>query len=90
MNSSTSLHGLIVLLAEQVVITVTDDDNVLKAALLFMLRRVRTGTAEAEIIEEAFFLRNDIKNVKIIDISAGKEERALILLDTTAGIDTLG
>ena len=36
---------------------------------------VRTGTADAEIIEEAFLLRNDIRNVEIIDVSAGKEER---------------
>ncbi len=62
-------------LAEQVVITVTDDDNALKTAQLLMRGGVRTGTADAEIIEEAFLLRNDIRNVEIIDVSAGKEER---------------
>jgi esterase/lipase superfamily enzyme len=62
-------------LAEQVVITVTDDDNALKTAQLFMGGSVRTGTADAEIIEEAFLLSNDFRNVEIIDVSAGKEER---------------
>jgi esterase/lipase superfamily enzyme len=62
-------------LAEQVVITVTDDDNALKAAQLLMGGGVRTGTVDAEIIEEAFLLSNDIRNVEIIDVSAGKEER---------------
>lgn len=62
-------------LAEQVVITVTDDDNALKAAQLYMGGSVRTGTTDAEIIEEAFLLKNDIRNVEIIDVSVGKEER---------------
>ena len=62
-------------LAEQVVITVTDDDNALKAVQLYMGGNVRTGTVDAEIIEEAFLLSNDIRNVEIIDVSAGKEER---------------
>ena len=62
-------------LAEQVVITVTDDDNALKAAKLYMGGNVRTGTEDAEIIEEAYLLSNDIKNIEIIDVSAGKEER---------------
>jgi len=67
--------GPISKLAEQVVITVTDDDNALKAAQLYMGGNVRTGTIDAEIIEEAFLLSNDIKNFEIIDVSAGKEER---------------
>jgi len=67
--------GPISKLAEQVVITVTDDDNALKAAQLYMGGNVRTGTVDAEAIEETFLLSNDIRNVEIIDVSAGKEER---------------
>ena len=62
-------------LADQVVITVTDDDNALKAAKKFMHGKVRAGTAEAEILEEKFIVDNQLSNVEIIDVSKGQEIR---------------
>jgi esterase/lipase superfamily enzyme len=62
-------------MADQVVITLTDDDNALKAAKRFMGGEVRAGTIEAEGIEEAFILENKLSNVEIIDVSYGKEVR---------------
>jgi len=62
-------------LADQVVITVTDDDNALKAAKKFMHGAVRAGTAEAEILEEYFIVNNLLANVEIIDVSKGQEIR---------------
>ena len=61
--------------ADQVVITVTDDDNALKAAKRFMHGAVRAGTSEAERIEEDFILNSNMANVEIIDVSRGKEIR---------------
>jgi esterase/lipase superfamily enzyme len=62
-------------LADQVVITVTDDDNALKAAKKFMHGPVRAGTSEAEILEEYFIVDNQLSNVEIIDVSRGQEIR---------------
>jgi esterase/lipase superfamily enzyme len=62
-------------LADQVVITVTDDDNALKAAKKFMHGKARAGTADAEIIEERFIVENKLTNVEIIDVSRGQEIR---------------
>lgn len=62
-------------LADQVVITVTDDDNALKAAERFMGGKIRVGDEKAEIIEEAFILENKLANVEIIDVSYGREVR---------------
>jgi len=62
-------------LADQVVITVTDDDNALKAAKKFMHGAVRAGTSEAEILEEYFIVDNQLSNVEIIDVSRGQEIR---------------
>jgi esterase/lipase superfamily enzyme len=62
-------------LADQVVITVTDDDNALKAAERFMGGKIRVGDQKAEIIEEAFILENELANVEIIDVSYGREVR---------------
>jgi len=62
-------------LADQVVITVTDDDYALKAAKRFMGGDVRTGTVDAEIMEEAFIVKNNLTNVEIIDVSLGQEVR---------------
>ena len=62
-------------LADQVVITVTDDDNALKAAKKFMYGKTRAGTADAEIIEEKFIVENKLTNVEIIDVSRGQEIR---------------
>jgi len=62
-------------LADQVVITVTDDDNALKAAKKFMHGEVRASTSEAEILEENFIVNNNLSNVEIIDVSRGQEIR---------------
>jgi esterase/lipase superfamily enzyme len=62
-------------LADQVVITVTDDDNALKAAKKFMHGAVRAGTEEAEILEEQFIVNHNLLNVEIIDVSKGQEIR---------------
>ena len=61
--------------ADQVVITVTDDDNALKAAKRFMHGAVRAGTSEAERIEEDFILNSNLANIEIIDVSRGQEIR---------------
>ena len=57
--------------ADQVVITVTDDDSALKAARQYMHGAVRAGTSEAEKIEEHFIVSNNLSNVEIIDVSIG-------------------
>lgn len=62
-------------IAGQVVITVTDDDNALKAGKRFMGGEVRAGMVEAEQAEEDFIASHHLKNVEIIDISHGKEVR---------------
>jgi esterase/lipase superfamily enzyme len=62
-------------LVDQVVITVTDDDNALKAAERSMGGKVRIGEQNAEIIEEAFIIKNKLSNVEIIDVSYGEEVR---------------
>lgn len=62
-------------LADQVVITVTDDDNALKAARKAMGGRVRAGAEEAMDKEERFIVANRLSNVEIIDVSFGKEVR---------------
>jgi esterase/lipase superfamily enzyme len=61
--------------ADQVVITVTDDDNALKAAKKYMHGEVRAGTSEAERLEEYFIVNNQLSNVEIIDVSRGQEIR---------------
>ena len=62
-------------LADQVVITVTDDDNALKAAKLYMGGSFRAGSSEAERIEQAFIVSNKLSNVEIIDVSIGQKAR---------------
>jgi esterase/lipase superfamily enzyme len=62
-------------LAHQVVVTVTDDDNALKAAKLLMGGAFRAGSSEAERIEEAFIVSNNLSNVEIIDVSMGQSVR---------------
>jgi len=61
--------------ADQVVVTVTDDDNALKAAKRFMGGKARAGTLEAEAVEEAFIVKNKLSNVEIIDVSFGQSVR---------------
>lgn len=67
-------------LASQVVITVTDDDNALKAAEKLMGGKVRVGEEKAEILEEEFILENQLSNVEIIDVSYGQEVRGFNIL----------
>lgn len=62
-------------LVDQVLITVTDDDNALKAAEIYMGGKVRVGEEKAEVIEEAFIIENKLSNVEIIDVSYGQEIR---------------
>jgi esterase/lipase superfamily enzyme len=62
-------------LANQVVITISDDDNALKAAKRFMGGTFRAGSSEAEQIEEDFIVSHHLSNVEIIDVSLGQEVR---------------
>ena len=62
-------------MVDQLVITVTDDDNALKAAERFMGGKIRVGEEDAEIIEEAFIIKNKLFNVEIIDVSYGQKVR---------------
>ena len=62
-------------LAEQVVVTISDDDVALIAAKKYMGGSVRTGTVEAESIEIDFLENNMIENVELVDMSRGKEAR---------------
>ena len=67
-------------LVDQVVITVTDDDNALKAAERFMGGTFRVGEEKAETFEEAFIIKNKLSNVEIIDVSYGQEVRGFNIL----------
>ncbi|MFG6160502.1 alpha/beta hydrolase [Halomonas sp. 1390] len=62
-------------LANQVVITVSDDDTALKAAERYMGGGARTGALVAEAREQAFIEREHLDNVEIIDVSRGKQAR---------------
>ncbi|NOQ42429.1 MAG: alpha/beta hydrolase [Desulfuromusa sp.] len=62
-------------LANQVVVTVTDDDNALKAAKLLMGGEFRAGSSDAEKIEEDFIVSHNLSNVEIIDVSMGQSVR---------------
>lgn len=62
-------------LSEQVVITVSDDDNALIAARHYMGGGSRTGEELAESAEEFFIHEHQITNIEIIDVSAGKLAR---------------
>lgn len=67
-------------LADQVVVTVTDDDYALKAAKRFMGGKVRAGSTEAEVIEEVFIVSHNLANVEIIDVSSHKEIRGFDII----------
>ncbi len=62
-------------MAQKVVVTVSDDDNVLRAASEFMGGGERIGSEKAEVNEENFVLTNKIDNFEIIDLSQGKKKR---------------
>ena len=62
-------------MAQNIVVTVSDDDNVLRTASWVMGGSERIGSEEAETREEAFVLANNIDNFEIIDLSHGKRKR---------------
>lgn len=62
-------------MAQNVVVTVSDDDNVLRAAGWVMGGDERIGSEDAGFKEEDFVLTNDITNFEIVDLSHGKEKR---------------
>ena len=62
-------------LAEQVVVTVTDDDVALDAAHRFMGGADRIGTVAAEATELAFVREHHLRNVEIIDVSRSQKLR---------------
>lgn len=62
-------------LADQVVVTVTDNDNALQAAKRFMGGTYRAGTTEGEKKEISFIEEHRLSNIEIIDVSLGKQER---------------
>ena len=62
-------------LAEQVVITITDDDNALKSAKTVMGGEARVGSSEAEAVERAFIDSHHLENIEIVDVSIGSELR---------------
>ncbi len=62
-------------LATHVVLTVSDDDNVLRFAKKYMGGNFRMGVEEALSEEDSFIINNRLENIEIIDVSAGKEQR---------------
>jgi len=67
--------GSVSSVAEQVVITVSDDDNALIAARHYMGGGNRTGEELSESAEQFFIHEHQITNIEIIDVSAGKQAR---------------
>jgi esterase/lipase superfamily enzyme len=61
--------------AQNVVVTVSDADDVLRAATRFMGGGERIGSEQAGRREEAFVRQHHIDNFEIIDLSRGKEQR---------------
>lgn len=62
-------------IAQQVVITVTDEDTALNAAKKFMKGPDRIGTLEAEQREADFIKSHHLTNVEIVDVSRNKDLR---------------
>jgi esterase/lipase superfamily enzyme len=67
-------------IANQVVVTVSDGDNALKAAQRYMGGTFRAGSSEAEKIEEEFIVQKHMSNVEIIDVSFGKKVRGFDII----------
>ncbi len=67
-------------MAENVVVTVSDNDNVLRAASKFMGGAKRIGSEQAGIKEEQFVRQHEIDNFEIIDLSKGKEKRGFDII----------
>jgi esterase/lipase superfamily enzyme len=62
-------------LAENIVVTVSDADDVLRAASRFMEGGERIGSEEAGQLAEKFVREHQIDNFELIDLSKGKEQR---------------
>lgn len=62
-------------MAERVVVTVSDADDVLEAAEKVMGGGARIGTETAEVELEAFALSETLTNLEIVDLSRGREHR---------------
>lgn len=62
-------------LATEVVITVSDKDDALMAAKRYMGGTVRTGSEQAEATEADFIEKQHLRNVEIIDVSMGHDNR---------------
>jgi esterase/lipase superfamily enzyme len=62
-------------MAQNVVVTVSDADGVLRAAADFMGGSERIGSEKAGFEEERFVQLHGIKNFEIIDLSHGKKQR---------------
>jgi esterase/lipase superfamily enzyme len=62
-------------LAQEVVVTATDDDLALNAARKYMRGEVRIGALDAEAAELEFIGSHHLANVEIIDVSHGHEAR---------------
>ena len=67
-------------MAQNVVVTVSDEDNVLQAASEFMGGGERIGSKQAESREEDFVMNNTIDNFEIVDLSHGKEKRGFNII----------
>lgn len=62
-------------MARHVMVTVSDDDYVLRSATLLMGGGVRTGSSKAENREKDFVNSHRIDNFEIVDLSYGWEKR---------------
>jgi len=67
-------------MAQNVVVTVSDEDNVLQAASEFMGGGERIGSKQAESREEDFVMNNTIDNFEIVDLSHGKKKRGFNII----------
>jgi esterase/lipase superfamily enzyme len=66
--------------ADQVVITVSDQDNALQAARKYMGGETRAGTTQAETAELDFIESRRLDNVSLIDVSLGQEKRGFDII----------
>jgi esterase/lipase superfamily enzyme len=62
-------------MAQNVVVTVSDADGVLRAAADFMGGAARIGSEKAGMKEDQFVMSHNINNFEIIDLSHGKKKR---------------
>ncbi len=67
-------------LAQQVIVTVSDDDTALIAAKKFMGGNSRAGSAMAEQAEKSYIADKKLTNIEIIDVSLGKKDRGFDII----------